>query len=88
MADQVDYRQHPNAGGVDRANQHAGDYSNPIDQGSVIAAPWTDESWKSYDAQEDASRFNGINSPDAQADLLATPPYARDGWSHDKDLTS
>jgi hypothetical protein len=78
---QLDYRDHPNAGGRDRGAETVGTYDRPIDQGSMETAPWTDQSWKSYDAAEDASRFNGINTPEQQARLLAgTTP---DGFSPD-----
>lgn len=78
----VDYRQNPNAGGVGSVDAHADRYGQS--QEGMHADPPTDQTWKSLDAMEDHARFNGMNSPQQQAELLANPsPDNSQGWSPD-----
>lgn len=76
---QVDYRASPSAPQPSGESGHAQGYGQALDTGAFAVAPPTDQTWKSYDAEEDATRFNGINTPEQQDRLLANPPPSTSG---------
>ncbi|MGH2443958.1 MAG: hypothetical protein ACRDFX_12455 [Chloroflexota bacterium] len=84
---QADYRSDPNAeGSIDPEPQSPGDWQNPNPMISGIA-PWSDQTWKSFDALADALRFNDLNDPEGQACLLGAPEGSAQGWSPDAERT-
>jgi hypothetical protein len=81
---QLDYRSSPSASSM-RPGHPYGTYDHPNGADWSQIEPWTDQTWQSFDAQDDAYRFRGINTPEQQAQLHLAPDPASDahGWSPD-----